>query len=263
LEKLGVFVAVLRTATKTPNFSNGLKRGPLSLFAILIGGGASLGLWQVARAAPERQAGRWVDAGLGVLGGMLLGARAAYVSQHPAYYAARPWEWLQLWQGGYSAWGAIPGGLLVVAIVALLIKQSFPLVLDRLAPLFPPLAILAWLGCAANGCSYGPALAPGTILAVPLVDEWGQVLPRFPLQFTAALILLGYNWVITFVLPGQTVPGRRAALTGLGLAIVQWIVAILSVEPAPFWNGLSYDAWAALALGMLSLILAGSTFIRR
>jgi prolipoprotein diacylglyceryltransferase len=216
-------------------------------------------LWQVARTVPERQVGRWVDAGLGVLAGMLLGARAAYVSQHPAYYAAQPWESLQLWQGGYSIWGTIPGGLLVTIIVAWLIKQPFALVLDRLAPLFPPLAVLGWSGCAASGCSYGPSLPPGTILAMPLVDEWGQVLPRFPLQFAAALILLGYNWLITLILPGWTVPGRRAALTGLGLAVVQWIVAVLSAEPVPLWNGLSYDAWAALALGALSLILAGST----
>lgn len=231
----------------------------MSLFAILIGAGASLGLWQVARAAPERQAGRWVDAGLGVLGGMLLGARAAYVSQHLTYYTAQPWEWLQLWRGGYSVWGAVPGGLLVAAIIAFLTQQSFARVLDRLAPLFPPLAVSGWLGCAAAGCGYGPALAPGTFLSVPLVDEWGQVLPRFPLQYTAALILLGYNWGITLILPGWMVPGRRAALTGVGLAVVQWIVAVLSAEPVPLWNGLSYDAWGALALAMLSLILAAST----
>ena len=72
----------------------------MSTFALLLGLGATLGLWQVARQSPPRQVGRWVDVGLAVLAGMLLGARAAYVVLHPAYYATHPGEWWHLWQGG-------------------------------------------------------------------------------------------------------------------------------------------------------------------
>lgn len=225
-------------------------------FSLLIGLGASLGLWQVARGAPINQTGRWVDTGLGVLAGMLLGARAGYVLLRPAYYAAHPGEWLQLWMGGYSAWGAVAGGLLAAGIAALLLRKPLPRVLDAVAPLFPPLAVLGWLGCLLGGCSYGPGLASGAGLALPTVDEWGQVLPRFPLQIAAALVLVGYNWGVAAVLPPRATAGQRAALVGLGLAAVQFFGALLSAEPVPLWNGFSYEAWAALVLGGLSLALA-------
>ena len=209
-------------------------------FALLLGLGASLGLFQVARAAPEREVGRWVDAGLGVLAGMLLGARAAYVGQHLAYYGAHPGEWLQLWQGGFSAWGALPGGLLAAGIAALIMEKPLAQALDRLAPLCAPLAVLGWLGCSAAGCGYGPVMPTGAFPGLPGLDEWGRVQPRFPLQAAAALALLGYNWGVALALPARSFAGQRAALTGLGLAAVQLAAALISAEPAPRWNGLIF-----------------------
>jgi len=215
-----------------------------------------LGLWQVSRVSADRQPGRWVDAGLGVLAGMLLGARAAYVAMHPAYYSAHPWEWAQLWMGGYSAWGAIAGGLAAAGIAAALMKISFPGLLDALAPLFPPLIVLGWLGCAAVGCGYGPEMGIASWLAVPVPDEWGQVVARFPVQFGAALFFLVYNWGVAAMLGKEYGGGQLAALSGFGLAGVQFAAALLSAEPVPMWRGLSYDAWAALGLGVGSLGLA-------
>jgi hypothetical protein len=119
---------------------------------------------------------------------------------------------------------------------------------------------LGWLGCLAAGCGYGPLLPAGGLLALPAPDEWGQWLPRFPLQIAAALVLLGYNWGVARVLPANARPGRRAALTGLGLAVVQFSAALLSAEALPLWQGLPYEAWAALALAVLSLLLAIPAF---
>ena len=221
----------------------------------MLGLGASLGLWQVARSAPLARASAWIDAGMGVLAGMLLGARLAYVSAHPAYYASRPLEALAPWQGGLSAWGALPGGLLAALVAALLLRSKLLQLLDGLAPLLPPLAVLGWLGCAAAGVGYGPELPANTWYALPLVDEWGRVAPRLPLQAAAALLLLGYNWVIAAALPHSAWPGLRAALSGLGLAAVQLAAAMLAAEPVPLWNGYPMDAWAAAALAALSLIL--------
>ena len=232
----------------------------MTSFALLIGLGASLGLWQVARTTPEDQTGSWVDAGLGVLAGMLLGARAAYVALHPAFYAAHPGEWYRLWLGGYSAAGAVAGGVLAAGIAALLMRTSLPALLDAISPLFPPLVVLGWLGCAAVGCGYGPEMGIASWMAVPVPDEWGQVMARFPLQFSAALIFLVYNWVVAAVLTGRSFPGQRAALVGLGLAGVQFSAALLSAEPVPLWRGLSYEAWAALGLGVFSLGLGVYAF---
>lgn len=230
----------------------------MNLFALLIGLGASLGLWQVARSAPADQAGRWVDAGLGVLAGMWVGARLAYGSIHPAYFAARPLELLAFWQGGLSGWGAVAGGLIAAFGAAPLLKQPLRLVLDRLCPLIPPLAVLGWLACGQAGCAYGPQLASTAWLGLPMPDEWGRILSRFPLQPIAALLLLGYNGLIGVVLTGPLKTGLRAALAGLGLAAVQFGAALLSVEPGPTWHGLLYDAWVALALGLISLGLVGA-----
>ena len=225
----------------------------MSAFSVLIGLGATLGLWQVARSAPLNQAGRWVDSGLGVLVGMLIGARMGYVGLHPAYYAAHPWEWAQLWMGGYTAWGAAAGGLLAAGLLAAALRRSFLLVLDGMAPLFPPLAVLGWLGCSLAGCAYGPVMGPGAWLALPLVDESGQVAARFPLQLLAALVVLGYNWGLAALLPRHTAPGRYAALVGLGLAGALFGVAALSAEPAPVWRGLSPDGWAAVGVTVVSV----------
>ena len=229
----------------------------MSLFALLIGLGASLGLWQVARSAPEDQAGRWVDAGLGVLVGMLVGARLAYGSIHPAYFATRPLEILAVWQGGLSGWGAVAGGLIAAFAAAPLLKQPLRVVLDRLSPLVAPLAVLGWLACGQAGCAYGPQLAPTAWLGLPMTDEWGRILLRFPLQPVAALLLLGYNGLIAVTLTGPLKPGLRGALTGLGLAAVQFGAALFLAEPGPTWYGLVYDAWVALALGVISLGLMG------
>lgn len=109
----------------------------MTTFALLIGLGASLGLWQVARTTPDDQTGRWVDAGLGVLVGMLLGARAAYVALHPAYYAAHPGEWYRLWMGGYSAAGAVAGGLLAAGIAATFNQNLLASPVGRYCAAFP------------------------------------------------------------------------------------------------------------------------------
>jgi phosphatidylglycerol:prolipoprotein diacylglycerol transferase len=232
----------------------------MSTFALLLGLGASLGLWQVARLAPPRQAGRWVDVGLVLLAGMLVGARAAYVATHMAYYVEHPGEWLRLDQGGYLAWGALPAALLLAALAALVLDQPLTRVLDQLSPLVAPLAVLGWLGCLAAGCAYGPLLPAGAPLGLPAPDEWGRLLPRFPLQLIAALLLLGYNWAVARVLPVRARAGRRAALTGLGLAVVQFSAALVSAEPLPLWNGLPFEAWSAAALAAFSLLLAGYAF---
>ncbi len=244
---------------------------PMSAFSLLIGLGATLGLWQVARSAPLNQAGRWVDSGLGVLVGMLIGARMAYVALHPAYYAAHPGEWVQLWLGGYTAWGAAAGGLLAAGIAAALLRRSFLLVLDGMAPLFPPLAILGWLGCTLAGCAYGPAMGPGSPqggheawawLALPVADESGQVATRFPLQIAAALLVLGYNWALAALLSRRAAPGRYAALVGLGLAGALFGVAALSAEPAPAWRGLSPDGWSAVAIAVVSVGVLILSFVK-
>ncbi len=186
----------------------------MTLFALLIGLGASLGLWQVARSAPLNQTGRWVDAGIGVLAGMLVGARLAYASIHTAYFAERPLQIFAVWQGGLSGWGAVAGGLVAAFGVALLLRQSLRFTLDRLCPLVTPLAVLGWLACGQAGCAYGPRLAATAWLGLPMPDEWGRVLLRFPLQPVAALLLLGYNGLIAAGLSG---PQKVGCLAHSGL----------------------------------------------
>jgi prolipoprotein diacylglyceryltransferase len=248
--------------SKTPHQRNHDMIFAMSAFSLLIGLGATLGLWQVARSAPLNQAGRWVDSGLWVLAAMLVGSRLGYVALRPAYFSAHPGEWAQLWLGGFTVWGAAAGGLLAAALIALIMRRPFLWVLDGVTPLFPPLLVLGWLGCVSAGCAYGPAVAPGSFLSLPSADESGQVLPRFPLQIGAALLLLGYNWALIMLLPKRPRPGRYAGLAGLGLAAVLFIVTALSAEPTPLWGPLSPDGWAALAMGVLSLAVLAISLLR-
>ncbi len=119
-------------------------------YSLLVGLGAMLGLWRMARGVKDAE--RWLDAGLLALAGALVGGRAGYVALHGSYYAAHVLEALQVWQGGLSAAGALAGGLLGgVGGLVLWVLRWFPpggdsAGLDRLALMLAPLGAAAWVG---------------------------------------------------------------------------------------------------------------------
>jgi prolipoprotein diacylglyceryltransferase len=251
-----------------PYFSNFAYNNLVTTFSFLAGTGATLGLWQVVRAAQPAQpqdTRRLLDFGLLTLLGALLGARAFYVALHAAYYTLHPVEALQFWQGGYAWPGAAAGGILALAIIALVKRLSIAWLADGLAPLLGPLAIGLWLGCWQAGVVYGQAL-PNASLGIPTVDEAGVVSLRVPLQMLCALGLLGYLWLADRGLAAlegrRSHPGLKAALFSLGLGLDLLAAALLRADPAPYWGSLSVDTWCALGLTGLSLLGLAAALVK-
>lgn len=235
----------------------------MNAFNLWVGLGASIGLWRVWRAAPQRQAAGWLNAGLLALTAALAGARLFYILENWDYYHQYPGEWIAFWQGGLSWPGAVAGAWLTVAWLALsyrplsgqrIIRSPLALIGDRLYPLLPTLAVSVWLGCWQIGAAYGVELPEGTWWAMLAPDERGLVVPRFPLQPVAALSLLIFFWFIeTRIKPART-PGRLAATGTAGLLVHLLITSLLNASPSPVWRGLRVDTWFAI---LYTVIFAG------
>lgn len=246
----------------------------MNAFALWLGFGSTLGLWRVARNAPQRQAAAWVNTGLFVLFISLVGARLFYVSLNWSYFAAHLDEVPQVWQGGLAWPGAVTGAWLAMLYLALTSRpasrnggqyQAVPRrgarigstlgwLGDRLYPLLPPIAITAWLGCWQVGVAYGPQLPPGTPWGVPSLDDSGLYNLHWPLQPAAAVFLI----ICFAVLEARVKPlrpvGRISGLATMILLLHLMAASLLRADPAPIWNGLRLDAWWAIALTTLFLL---------
>jgi prolipoprotein diacylglyceryltransferase len=226
----------------------------LNGYSLLIGFGASFGLFCVTvQAAPARRPTALLDAGLITLAGALLGARAAYVLVNWGHFQASPAEIPQLWLGGYSAFGALAGGLLGVVVASLALRMPPGQLADGLLPLLPPLIVCAWLGCWLAGSDYG-APATGAWWALPARDESGVTSARFPLQPLAAVLTLVLFTAIDLARPHLPARGQPASLALLGIALLLGGVSLLRADPAPVWFAYRLDTLTSAALAALAII---------
>jgi len=231
-------------------------------FAVLVGLGASLGVWQVARSAPARQVERWADVALLTLLMALLGARAAHIGLEWAYYHENLLEIPQFWKGGLSWWGAVLGGMAAALWAARALHLPASQVMDGMARLVAPLAVCAWLGCWQAGSAYG-ALAPvGAWWGVPSADEAGVIAARVPLQLFAALWMVVFEALVMRFGRLSFDSGFYAGLTVFNLAAVVLLVSRFSAQPARQVQGLALDGWIALGLGGLALLILGWNLFR-
>ncbi len=76
-----------------------------------------------AEAVARRRGGRADDAWAAVLIGVAV-ARLAYVGVHADVFAARPWETLYLWQGGFVGWAG--GAAAVLTVFVRRVRSSAP-----------------------------------------------------------------------------------------------------------------------------------------
>lgn len=185
----------------------------------------------------------------------LLAGRAAY-----ALRLGLPFWQMAPWGEGLSFAAALLGGALGLALLALGRRRPYwPLV----GAVVPGLALgqaLGWLGAAAHGVSAGVPLAPGTWWAPRLRDLYGTELPRFPVQYLAALLSLAIWAGMARLRLGDA---GRAACYALGTG---WGLALLSGQVErwqPLYMGLSLEQSLYVALGLAGGVALAAAWLRR
>lgn len=226
---------------------------PVYVYSIFLAMGACLGLaWSAGRSSPKR-AVPLVEAGMWCLLGALVGSRVGYVAASWLYYQDQIQESLQFYRGGLSWPGALAGGLLALAAFTAFNRLPPAGLADDLAPLLATLSVSAWLGCWVIGCAYGAASQ--TWWSLPSADEWGVIANRVPVQILGAIFTVGlFALIERLAETARLKPGYRALLSLLGLSLILLATAFLRADPAPVWNGMRLDAWAALVYSLLSLV---------
>ena len=122
------------------------------------------------------------------------------------------------------------------------------------------LVLSAWLACWLDGCFYGQIL--DTWWSLPARNEWGIPARRVPVQFLGAVLCLGTFWLVERFQKRLPAPGLAALLF---LVAVSWQLLALSffrADPAPTWQGMHLDSWAALGLAVISLLVFLAWVIR-
>jgi len=225
----------------------------VNIFALSVGLGSALGLWQVARTAPPKTALINVQIGLLSLLGGLLGSRVVFVLTHSSYFLSHLGEAAQFWLGGLSWPGAVFGTTASIAMIAVTRHIPPGKLFDDLSPLFPPLTIAAWLGCWQAACAYG-VVVPGTAFwGIASPDEAGVILKRFPTQLLASLALLFYFLWLEIRMKKTHLPGRKAWLSGLGISGIMGFFSLLRADPALIWLGLRLETWASMGFFLFFL----------
>jgi prolipoprotein diacylglyceryltransferase len=222
----------------------------MQLFSVLLGAGSLAGLLLAGWRAPKKETIRYVDAAVFSMFIALLISRAVYVGVEWGYYAVHPAEIIQVWQGGLSGIGALAGGVLAVAVLAMGWKFPAGVLGDTLLPLAGALSITAWLGCGVGSCAYG--LPSNAWWAVPMRDEWGVVQTRLPVQLIGAAATLLITWLVDWASRRLKVAGLSAAIGLLAISSVVFALSYLRADPVPIWRGLRLEAWGAIGLMGLS-----------
>jgi phosphatidylglycerol:prolipoprotein diacylglycerol transferase len=229
-------------------------------FSILLGLGALFGLLLIVWQAPQKEASRYLDAGLWTLLGALVGSRVLVVLVNINYYQSHPGEIVQVWLGGLSGIGALAGGLITILILSVWWKMPFGKLADMLLPLAGCLAISAWLGCWIDRCSYG--IASTSWMALPSRDEWGVLADRVPVQLMGAIFTLVIIWVLDWAGKRISIPGLVSTIGLFGLSAVLFSLSFLRADPTPVWKSLRLEAWGAVILMITSLIILTAVILR-
>ncbi len=220
-----------------------------------------IGLIWVHEKSPAKQANLYLDIGVGILAGVLLGSRIVFVIFQWNYFNSHKNEILQFQLGGYSWVGAIIGWIIAILIASRMTHYSVLELGDVFLPLEACLVIGVWLGCWFEGIAYG--FLSEKWWAMPAVDEWGEISNRFPVQLIGALSALFVMMVIDGIKYHPVwkqwlrIPGKSTALFLSALSLILFLLTFFRDDPAPFWMGCRLDAWISSGFFIISVILFG------
>ena len=186
--------------------------------------------------------------------GMLAG-RAAYA----AGLGIPLWQWAP-WGEGLSFAAALAGGALGLALLALVRRRSYPQLLGAVVPGLALGQALGWLGAAAHGVAAGAAMPTAAWWAPRLRDLYGTELPRFPVQYLAALASLA-AWAI--MARWRLGDGERAACYAMVVGVSLALLSGRLEQWQPLLGGLSLDQALYAALGLAGLACAAALLAGR
>jgi hypothetical protein len=146
------------------------------------------------------------------------------------------------------------GGLLAAVVLSSRWRMQLSRFNDGLVPLLLPMVVCVWLGCWQVGCAYGQLTPQGAWWGVPVMDESGHVAMRWPLQLAASLVMVIYFAILERRLAHHETPGQYSSLALLGMSLHLLGFSFLRADPAPMWNGLRLESWAAMFFSFVSLV---------
>ena len=240
--------------------------GPLRIcvhsagIALSMAAGLAL-LWLLARRRGLDPGAAMDAAFVGLMLGLVAG-RAEVILMSLDYFGERPSSILDPRQGGFGFRSAAVVG--IVSYLALVPRNRHHWLAygDALVPALGVSAAIAWCTALLTGQAAGaPAEGPW---ALPLPDEYGLVVSRYPLQPMLALANLALAAFAAHRRSATLPPGTKLALWGtvtsaLGAALGSFLAEpalVLGVLPRPVVADLCLAlAWALL--GLLFLRLAG------
>lgn len=220
--------------------------GVLPPYAIIMSISAALGLFLSWRLANDERP-FLLDAGIGIAGVSLVGARIGFVIRNLPYFLEHIGEMPQFWLGGLSWPGGLIGAVLAVVGVHLIWKEPLGELADNLLPFLGVVVTGIWLTSWGSGIGYGPPTEAW--FGIPVRDIFGVVARRWPLPLLGALLSAGWiAAVILFPVKRWRKPGFRTVLGISGLLAINGLLSLFRVDPAPVLWGLRWESWISLGI---------------
>ena len=198
---------------------------PITAYALCLTLGTLLGVL-VTAALGRRRFG--VDASLSlclaIIPSAVIGARLLYILTNLPYiqidlgYSLSRFLW-QLWEGGYTLYGAVLGGMAGVWLYARFTRKPFAMLLDLVAPGAALALAFGRLGEAFTNQGLGKLIEAESLHFFPLAvsDTWGDwAMPVFSYEAVAAAIIA----VIAWRLLRRGGPAAEVSIVLLGLTQV-------------------------------------------
>lgn len=136
----------------------------LRWYSLIVLMAVTIGIWLTAREASRKGFKKEdiYDGAIWVFLGGIIGARLFHVLDHwQDVFAANPIRALYIWEGGLAIWGAVFGGLIVVAILAWQRGWRLPALLDATVPGLVLAQAIGRIACVITGDAMGkPTTGP-------------------------------------------------------------------------------------------------------
>jgi phosphatidylglycerol:prolipoprotein diacylglycerol transferase len=203
----------------------------------------------------------WLDACVGAVVGGVIGARAFHVWLNWAYFSAHTDQIAALSSGGLDWHGAVVGGLIGAASVALVRHVPLLPLMDAFALALPFGAMAGWAASAAANAGYGVEV--WTLADYPswLVTEspdiYGIVAPRLnlpPIGIVLAVVVLVLVVILTLL---GRLGGARLWLALCLYSLGMGVISFFRAEYVPIWLGRRADQVLDLALALAAILIFG------